>query len=108
VRSAWLLLIIAGLFEVVWAIGLKYSGGFTRLAPSALTIGAMLVSFYLLALALKTIPVGTGYAVWTGVGAVGTALAGMWLLGESRDAARLLSIAVIVGGIVGLRLTTPG
>jgi quaternary ammonium compound-resistance protein SugE len=106
--SAWISLVIAGLFEVVWAVGLKYTAGFTKLAPSVLTLAAMLVSFYLLALSLKTLPVGTGYAVWTGIGAVGTALAGIWLLGEPRDLPRLLSIALIVGGIIALKLTTPG
>lgn len=106
--SAWLSLVVAGLFEIVWAIGLKYSAGFTRLAPSVLTVAAMTASLYLLAVALKTIPVGTGYAVWTGIGAVGTALVGIWLLGEARDPARLLSIALIVAGIAGLRLATPG
>ncbi len=106
--SAWLSLIVAGLFEIVWAIGLKYSAGFTRLAPSVLTVVAMAVSLYLLAVALRTIPVGTGYAVWTGIGAVGTAVVGIWLLGEARDPARLLSIALIVAGIAGLKLATPG
>ena len=106
--SAWLSLIVAGLFEIVWAIGLKYSAGFTKLAPSVLTVAAMTASLYLLAVALKTIPVGTGYAVWTGIGAVGTALVGIWLLGEARDLGRLLSIALIVAGIAGLKLATPG
>ena len=106
--SAWLSLIVAGLFEIVWAIGLRYSAGFTKLAPSVLTVAAMTVSLYLLAVALKTIPVGTGYAVWTGIGAVGTALVGIWLLGEGRDLGRLLSIALIVAGIAGLKLATPG
>jgi quaternary ammonium compound-resistance protein SugE len=101
-------LVVAGLLEVVWAVGLKQTDGFTKVGPSVLTLGAMLVSFYLLALALKTLPVGTGYAVWTGIGAVGTALVGIWLLGEPRDLPRLLSIGLIVAGIVGLRLATPG
>ena len=105
--NAWLLLIVAGLFEIVWAVGLKYTQGFTRPLPSALTIGAMTVSMYLLARAVRTIPVGTGYAVWTGIGAVGTALVGVWLLGEPRTVGRLLAIAAIVGGIVGLKLATP-
>ena len=105
--SAWILLLVAGLFEVVWAVGLKYTHGFTRLLPSAITVGAMGLSMYLLARALRTIPVGTGYAVWTGVGAVGTALVGIWLLGEPRSAGRLLAIAAIVGGILGLKLATP-
>jgi quaternary ammonium compound-resistance protein SugE len=107
VSTAWLFLIVAGLFEVVWAIGLKYTHGFTRLLPSVITVGAMTLSIYLLARALRTIPVGTGYAVWTGIGAVGTALVGIWLLGEPRTAARLLAIAAIVGGIVGLKMASP-
>ena len=104
---AWLFLIVAGLFEVGWAIGLKYTQGFTRPLPSAITVGAMGLSIYLLARALRSIPVGTGYAVWTGIGAVGTALVGIWLLGEPRSASRLLAIAAIVGGIVGLKMATP-
>jgi quaternary ammonium compound-resistance protein SugE len=102
---AWLALIIAGLFEIVWAIGLKYTDGFTRLWPSVLTGVAMLVSFYLLAYALKTLPVGTGYAVWTGIGAVGTAVLGIVLFSESAAIGRLVSIALIVLGIIGLKLT---
>jgi quaternary ammonium compound-resistance protein SugE len=107
VSTAWLFLIVAGLFEVVWAIGLKYTQGFTRPLPSAITVGAMTLSIFLLGRALRTIPVGTGYAVWTGIGAVGTALVGIWLLGEPRTAGRLLAIAAIVGGIVGLKMATP-
>jgi quaternary ammonium compound-resistance protein SugE len=103
---AWTLLIIAGLFEVGWAVGLKYTAGFTRLWPSVWTIAAMIVSVYLLALALKSIPVGTGYAVWTGIGAVGTAILGILLFGEAANAARLACIALIVAGIVGLRITS--
>jgi quaternary ammonium compound-resistance protein SugE len=106
-NSAWILLIVAGGFEVVWAVGLKYTQGFTRPLPSAITIGAVGLSIYLLARAIRTLPVGTGYAVWTGIGAVGTALVGIWLLGEPRSAARLLAIAAIIGGIVGLKLATP-
>jgi quaternary ammonium compound-resistance protein SugE len=106
-NNAWIMLIIAGLLEVVWAVGLKYTHGFTRLAPSAVTVTAMGLSIFLLARALRTIPVGTGYAVWTGIGAVGTALFGIWLLDEPRSAARLLAIAAIVGGIVGLKLASP-
>jgi quaternary ammonium compound-resistance protein SugE len=106
--SAWLLLGIAGVLEVVWAIGLKYTDGFTKPGPSAVTIAAMVASLYLLALALRSVPVGTGYAVWTGIGAVGTAAVGIWLLGEPRDLLRLLSIGLIVSGIVGLKLATPG
>ena len=102
---AWMLLFIAGLFEVCWAIGLKYTDGFTRLWPSVLTVVAMTVSIVCLALALKSIPVGTGYAVWTGIGAVGTALLGIVLFGESVSPARLSCIGLIVAGIVGLKLT---
>jgi quaternary ammonium compound-resistance protein SugE len=101
---AWLYVFIAGVFETVWAIGMKYSDGFSRLWPSVLTIGAMLISFVLLSYAMKTLPVGTTYAVWTGIGAAGTALMGMLLFGESRDAARLVCIGLIIAGILGLRL----
>lgn len=101
---AWTLLIVAGLFEVAWAIGLKYSAGFTKLWPSLGTLAAMVISVYLLALALKSIPVGTGYAVWTGVGAVGTAILGIILFGEAADLARLACIGLIIGGIAGLKL----
>jgi quaternary ammonium compound-resistance protein SugE len=101
---AWAYVIIAGLFEVVWAIGLKYSEGFSRPAPSTITIVAMLVSMWLLAQAIRVLPAGTGYAVWVGIGAVGTAMLGIILLGESRQPLRLLSIALIVVGIVGLKL----
>ena len=101
---AWLYVFIAGVFETVWAIGMKYSDGFSRLWPSVLTIAAMLISFGLLSYAMKTLPVGTTYAVWTGIGAAGTALMGMLLFGESRDAARILCIGLIIAGILGLRL----
>jgi quaternary ammonium compound-resistance protein SugE len=101
---AWLLLIIAGLFEIVWAVGLKYAEGFTRPIPSAITLSGMVASVWLLALALRTIPVGTGYAVWTGIGAVGTAICGMLLFDESRSALRLACIVLIIAGIVGLKL----
>ncbi len=104
---AWTYLTIAGVFEVVWAIGLKYTEGFTRLLPSIWTVGAMALSFLFLAIALKTIPVGTAYAVWTGIGAVGTAALGIFLFGESRDPLRILCILIIVGGIVGLKLSSP-
>lgn len=104
---AWAYLAVAGLFEIVWAIGIKYAHGFTRPLPSAITIGGMGASFWFLSQALRVLPVGTGYAVWTGIGAVGTAILGMVLLHESRAAARLLCIALIVVGIVGLRLTVP-
>ena len=104
---AWVVLIIAGLFEVGWAIGLKYTQGFTKLWPSVGTIGAMIVSFFLLAQALKTIPTGTGYAVWTGIGAVGTVILGMAFFGEPRDWARVFCLMLIVGGIVGLKIVSP-
>src|SRR5262245_49313448 len=104
---AWLILLVAGLFEMGWAIGLKYTEGFTRVVPSLLTVGSMVASMLLLGIALKTLPVGTGYAVWTGIGAVGTAILGIVLLGESAGALRLASIGLIVAGIVGLKLATP-
>src|SRR3978361_2104068 len=103
---AWFLLCIAGVFETAWAIGLKYSDGFSKLVPSVLTVGAMAASIVLLSLALKTLPVGTAYAVWTGIGAAGTAALGMYLFGEPATAARLASIGLIVAGIVGLKLVT--
>lgn len=104
---AWLLLLVAGLLEVGWAIGLKYTEGFTRLVPSVLTLGAMTASVVLLGIAMKTLPVGTSYAVWVGVGAVGTAILGIVLFGESANAGRLISLGLIVAGIVGLKLATP-
>ncbi|MDP2133472.1 MAG: quaternary ammonium compound efflux SMR transporter SugE [Sulfuritalea sp.] len=103
---AWIVLLVAGLCEVGWAIGLKYTEGFTRLVPSVWTLGAMVASVILLAWALKTLPVGTAYAVWTGIGAVGTALLGMALFNESREVARLVCIGLIVAGILGLKLVT--
>ena len=103
---AWLVLLVAGLLEVGWAIGLKYTEGFTRLVPSVLTLVSMLGSVVLLGLALKTLPIGTAYAVWTGIGAVGTALLGIALFGEPATAARLACIGLIVAGIVGLKLVT--
>src|SRR3954468_4447862 len=103
---AWAILFVAGLFEVGWAIGLKYTEGFTRIIPSALTLTAMVASIVLLGLALKALPVGTAYAVWTGIGAVGTAALGIYLFGEPATAARLASIGLIVAGIVGLKLVT--
>jgi quaternary ammonium compound-resistance protein SugE len=102
---AWLYLFIAGLFEIIWAVGLKYTEGFTRVWPSFWTLVGMVASFVFLAQALKTIPLGTGYAVWTGIGAVGTALFGIVLFGESHNPVRLACILVIVAGIVGLRFT---
>ena len=101
---AWTLLFVAGLFEVGWAIGLKYTEGFTRPLPTLLTAASMLVSLGLLGLALKSLPVGTAYAVWTGVGTVGTALLGIYLFGEPATALRLTCIGLIVAGIVGLKL----
>ncbi|HMM72069.1 MAG TPA: quaternary ammonium compound efflux SMR transporter SugE [Rhodocyclaceae bacterium] len=102
----WLLLIIAGLLEVGWAIGLKYTEGFTRMWPSVLTVGAMVLSVVLLGVAMKSLPVGTSYAVWVGVGAVGTAILGMVLFGEPATAGRLASLGLIVAGIVGLKLAS--
>jgi quaternary ammonium compound-resistance protein SugE len=101
---AWLLLFLAGLFECGWAIGLKYTDGFTRPVPTVLTAISMVVSVILLGLAVKTLPIGTAYAVWTGIGTVGTVLLGIWLLGDSATAARLLCIGLIVAGIGGLKL----
>ena len=103
---AWYILFVAGLMEIGWAIGLKYTEGFTRLVPSVLTLGAMTLSVVLLGLALKTLPVGTAYAVWTGIGAVGTAILGIVLFGDPATAARLGAIGLIVAGIVGLKLVT--
>ncbi|MCD6050582.1 MAG: quaternary ammonium compound-resistance protein SugE [Verrucomicrobia bacterium] len=103
---AWVYLIIAGLLEIGWAIGLKYTDGFTRLWPSVATIIGMLFSFGLLSIALKTIPVGTGYAVWTGIGAAGTAIIGMMFLGESKDIGRLVCLGLIVAGVIGLKMFT--
>ena len=103
---AWTLLLIAGLLEVGWAIGLKYSEGFTKLVPSALTLASMVASVVLLGLAVKTLPLGTGYAVWTGIGAVGTAILGIVLFGEPATMARIGSILLIVAGIAGLKLAS--
>ncbi|WP_457092468.1 quaternary ammonium compound efflux SMR transporter SugE [Microvirga sp. P5_D2] len=103
---AWTYLVLAGLLEIGWAIGLKYTEGFTRLVPSVLTGLSMVASVVLLGLALKTLPVGTGYAVWTGIGTVGTALLGIYLLGEPATAMRLACIGLIVTGILGLKLAT--
>ena len=103
---AWIYLFVAGLFEVAWAIGLKYTEGFSRLVPSLLTLAAMALSMALLGLALKTLPVGTAYAVWTGVGAVGTAALGIYLFDDPATIARISSIALIVAGIVGLKVVT--
>jgi len=104
---AWAILIVAGLFEIAWAIGLKYTEGFTRPWPSVFTGTSMVVSVVLLGIAMKSLPVGTSYAVWVGVGAVGTAILGIVLFGESANAGRLLSLGLIVAGIIGLKLATP-
>ena len=103
---AWLYLLIAGVLECGWAVGMKYTDGFTRVVPSVLTIGAMGVSFWFLSLAMRTIPLGTAYAVWTGIGAVGVAALGMLLFEESRDILRILCLLLIVAGIVGLKLVS--
>jgi quaternary ammonium compound-resistance protein SugE len=103
---AWTMLFVAGLLEIGWAIGLKYTDGFTRLTPSALTLVSMIASVALLGLSLKSLPVGTAYAVWTGIGTVGTALLGIALLGEPATVLRLVCIGLIVAGIVGLKLVT--
>ncbi len=104
---AWVLLVVAGLLEVGWAIGLKYTEGFTRLWPSAFTLFAMLGSVVLLGVAMKSLPVGTSYAVWVGVGAVGTAILGIVLFGEPANIGRLVSLGLILAGIIGLKLATP-
>jgi quaternary ammonium compound-resistance protein SugE len=101
---AWLILIIAGFFEIIWAVGLKATGGLTRLVPSALTISAMLVSFVLLAQALKTLPMGTAYAVWTGIGTAGAAICGIWFFNESKEISKFVCIGLILIGIIGLRI----
>lgn len=103
---AWFLLVIAGLLEVGWAVGLKYTEGFTRLVPSVLTLASMTASVGMLALALKTLPMGTAYAVWTGIGAVGTAALGIVLFGDPAGAARIACIGLIVAGIAGLKLVS--
>ena len=102
---SWIILFFAGLFEVGWAVGLKYTEGFTRPIPTALTIAAMLVSLGLLGLAMKELPLGTAYAIWTGVGAVGTVIAGIILFGESMALFRLASVALIICGLVGLKIS---
>lgn len=103
---AWVYLVVAGIFEIGWAIALKYTEGFSRLWPTALFTVSMLLSVWLLAAALKTIPVGTGYAIWTGIGAAGTAILGMVLFGESRDGWRIFGIVLIITGIVSLKLSS--
>jgi quaternary ammonium compound-resistance protein SugE len=104
---AWLILLLAGLFEVGWAIGLKYTDGFTRLWPTVWTVATMALSLGLLGLAMKTLPVGTAYSVWVGVGAIGTVILGIALFGESASLPRVASVALILAGIVGLKLTAP-
>jgi quaternary ammonium compound-resistance protein SugE len=104
---AWIWLTLAGLLEVVWAIGLKYTEGFTRIGPSAITVAAMIASLYFLGLAVRSLPIGTAYAVWTGIGAVGVAILGIVLFNEPRDLLRIASILLIVAGIAGLKLVSP-
>ena len=103
---AWVFLFLAGLLEIGWAVGMKNTEGFTRLGPSVLTVAAMIGSFLLLGQALRELPIGTAYAIWTGIGAVGTAILGMILFQEPRDLARILCILLIVAGIIGLKFTT--
>ena len=103
---AWVYLIAAGLLEIIWAIGLKYTEGFTRLGPTAITVGAMVASVVLLGSALRDLPVGTGYAIWTGIGTVGTAVLGIMLFHEPATALRLASIGLIIAGIVGLKMVS--
>ena len=104
---AWVYLLLAGLLEIAWMAGMKYSEGFSRLLPSVLTVAALVGSFILLLFAIRTIPMGTAYAVWTGVGAAGAAIVGILLFDEPADLARLLCVAVVVAGVVGLKLTSP-
>jgi quaternary ammonium compound-resistance protein SugE len=101
---AWIYLLIAGLFEIGWAVGLKYTDGFTKLWPSVITVVIMILSFYFLSSAVKTIPIGTAYAIWTGIGAVGTAILGIFLFGESKEFIRLFFILLIIIGVVGLKI----
>lgn len=105
---AWFYLILAGLFEIGWAIGLKHTDGWTRLVPSLLTLAAMAVSFWLLSLALKELPIGTAYAIWTGIGAAGTAILGIVWFGEAATAIRLVSLGLIVLGVLGLKFASNG
>ncbi|MBN8417639.1 MAG: quaternary ammonium compound efflux SMR transporter SugE [Verrucomicrobia bacterium] len=102
----WFHLIIAGLLEVAWAIGLKQTAGWTRLGPSLITVALMIASFFFLSLALRTLPLGTAYAIWTGIGAVGTALIGIFIFHEPRTAARLVCILLIISGVIGLKLAS--
>ncbi|MCX7359111.1 MAG: quaternary ammonium compound efflux SMR transporter SugE [Alphaproteobacteria bacterium] len=105
--QSWIMLAAAGLFEIVWAIGLKYAEGFTKPVPTAITVSAMVISMWLLAQAARDLPIGTAYAVWTGIGAVGAAILGIMLFQESANLMRVACIALIVLGIVGLKLSTP-
>lgn len=102
----WVYLGIAGLLEIAWAIGLKYTEGWTKLVPSIITAGLLITSFYFLSLAVKTLPIGTAYAVWTGIGTVGAAILGMFLFDEPRDAVRVICILLIIAGIAGLKITS--
>lgn len=104
---SWIYLFFAGLFEIGWAVGLKYTHGFTRLTPSLLTVGAMTISLFLLGLALRTLPLGTAYAIWTGIGTIGTAILGIVLFAEPAAALRLACIGMIAAGIIGLKLVSP-
>jgi quaternary ammonium compound-resistance protein SugE len=104
---AWVILVIAGLFETGWAIGLKYTEGFTRLWPTIWTVLAMIVSLWLLGIAMKSLPVGTAYSIWVGVGAVGTVILGIVLLGEPANVGRLISITLIIAGVIGLKFASP-
>ncbi|KAF0197831.1 MAG: quaternary ammonium compound-resistance protein SugE [Bacteroidetes bacterium] len=103
---AWIILIVAGLFETVWAVSMKYSEGFTRLWPSVITAVAMVISLYLLAVALRTLPLGTAYTVWTGIGALGTVIYGIAVFGESKDLLKMVFVMMILGGIVGLKIVS--
>ena len=104
---AWVILIVAGFFEVAWAIGLKYTAGFTKLMPTVFTLGTMAISVFLLGLAAKTLPIGTAYAVWVGIGAAGTVVMGIWLVNEPADWQRLACIGLILAGVAGLKLVSP-
>lgn len=103
---AWIILVLAGLFEVVWAVGLKYTEGFTRLVPSIVTLIGMLISFWLLSMAMKTLPLGTAYAVWVGIGAIGAFIAGIVLFQETLSPMRVISVLLIAGGLIGLKLSS--
>lgn len=106
VRMAWVYLIVAGLFECGWAIGIKYTDGFTKVWPSVLTVSAMAISIWLLSMAMKTIPIGTAYAIWTGIGAVGVTILSMFLFNESKEMLRIFCLLLIVSGIIGLKLVS--